>query len=210
MISAHRRVWRPLARRELGIADSVSNVIYQEERLKGDLLTSVRRGPTLFLASDYGGEHKGARFETLSFLLIDLQYYWLWEELRTRLRSHTLPNRRRMVFKSLSDRARRQAVVPFLRYANTLPGLLATIALDHGAIEILSEPLPESNDSPIGSLSNWSPSAFRKLSRVAQLGATLVAGMSAPGQNLLWVSDDDKIAPNREKLFEQPVSLGIT
>ncbi|MCX6096690.1 MAG: hypothetical protein NT125_08305 [Candidatus Bipolaricaulota bacterium] len=188
--------------------NSVSDVIRCEEWLKGDLLTSVRQGPTLLLASDYGGEHKGAQFETLSFLLVDLQYQWLWEELRTKLRKRSLLQRRRMAFKSLGDAARRRAVVPFLRYANTLPGLLATFALDRGAIDMLAELPPGSDDSGVGALSGWRLSPFRKLSCVAQLGATLVAGMSAPGQNLIWISDDDDIAPNRQKLFEATRTIG--
>jgi len=207
-VSAQIRVWRPLERPELGMANSVSDVICRQEWLKVDLLTSVRRGPTLFLASDYGGAHKGAHFETFSFLLIDLQYLWLWEELRTKLRKHTLLQRRRMAFKSLNDVTRWQAVVPFLRYANTLPGLLATFALDRGAMDIVSESPPESEDSVIGVLNDWKLSPFRKLSCVAQLGATLVAGMSAPGQNVIWISDDDDIAPNREKLFEATRVIG--
>jgi hypothetical protein len=200
--------WRRLARPELGVLNSISEVVAQEEWLKAAPLNSVRRGPTLFLGSDYGGEHKGAHFETLSFILIDLQYIWLWDELRTKLRKTLLPQRRRMAFKSLNDQARRRALVPFLRYANTLPGLLFTFALDQGAIDLLSWRPSSNSDLPFGPLSNWRLSSLQKLSRVAQLGATLVAGMSAPGQNLIWISDDDNIVPNRQKLIEATRVVG--
>ena len=183
-------------------------MIQQEEWLKGDLLTSVRRGPTLFLASDYGGAHKGAAFETLSFLLADSAYLWLWDELRAKLREKALPQKRRMSFKALNDRARQRALVPFLRYANTIPGLLATFVLDASASDLLSESQPPDGNTAFGSVGNWSESSFRKLSRIGQLGAMLVSGMSAPGQNLIWVTDDDEIAPNREKLFEATRLMG--
>jgi hypothetical protein len=160
MRSEERWIWKPLGRPEFGVANGISDVICQEEWLKGDLLTSVRKGPTLLLAPDYGGEHKAAEFETLSFLLIDLQYHWLWEELRNKLRKRALPQRRRLAFKSLSDKARWGAVIPFLRYANTLPCLLAIFALDRGAMEMLSDSPPEGENSAVGILSKWSLASF--------------------------------------------------
>jgi hypothetical protein len=202
MNGASDRIWKPLARPELGVPNGISDAIQQEEWLKGDLLTSVRHGPTLILASDYGGAHKSAAYETLSFLLGDAAYLWLWDELRSKLRKEMLPQKRRMSFKALNDGARRRALVPFLRYANTIPGLLATIILDTSAANMLSETQPINGKTAFGLVSQWSDNSFRKLSRIGQLGAMLVAGMSAPGQNLIWVTDDDEIAPNRDKLFE--------
>lgn len=195
-------VWKRLARPELGILDSISECIAQEEWLKGGRFTSVRRGPTLLLTSDYGGAHKESLYETISFLIIDLQYVWLWDELRVAVRSKFLRDDRRMGYKALNDRRRRDALVPFLRAANVLPGVLVTFVLNDRAGYLLSEDLPDECDSAIGSLSSWSKSSFHKLTRVGHLAALLVAGMSSPGQNVLWISDDDELAPNVEKLRE--------
>lgn len=208
MNGARDRIWKPLARPELGMPSGISDAIQQEEWLKGDLLTTVRRGPALMLASDYGGAHSGAAYETLSFLLADAAYLWLWDDLRAKLRGRMLQQNRRMSFKALNDGARRRALVPFLRYANTIPGLLATFVLDASAASMLSECRPIDGGTAFGSLSQWSDRSFRKLSRIGKLGAMLVAGMSAPGQNVIWVSDDDEIAPNSDKLFEATRMIG--
>ncbi len=199
-------VWRRLCRPEVGIPNSISDLIAREEWLKGDFLTSVRMGPTLFIASDYGGAHKGAVYETLSFLMADLTYVWLFDELRTKLRNEAVLKSRRMAYKSLGDRRRQEALVPFLRSGNTIPGLLMNIVLDKNASQLLSESYQPK--FAFGELSHWCKGSFEKLTRVGQLGAMLVEGMCAPGQNVLWISDEDEIAPNREKLFEATNVLG--
>jgi hypothetical protein len=195
-------VWQRLARPEFGLLNSISECIAGEEWLKRDRFTSVRRGQTILLTSDYGGAHKESLYETISFLVIDLQYAWLWDELRVALRKKFLRDNRRMGYKSLNDQRRRDALVPFLRAANTLPGLLVTFVLDNQATFLLSDDPPDKSDSAVGMLSGWSKSSFRKLTRVGHLAALLVAGMSAPKQNVIWISDDDELAPNVEKIRE--------
>jgi len=113
------RIWVPLNRPELGPLNSISNMIQREEWLNPGVLASVRRGPTLIVAGDYGGLQKGSEYETLSFVVADLAYLWLWDEFRTRLRSETLRDKRKLSFKKLGDQLRRKALIPFLRASNT-------------------------------------------------------------------------------------------
>lgn len=203
-------VWRPLGKPELGMTDSISDVIRQEEWRVGNLfLAATPRGSTLFVASDYGGEHKGASFHTFSFLVTDLAHLGLWERFRKELRSSTELKERRMGFKGMTDRVKQRSLEPFLRYANAIPGVLATFALNNEAKRILADVAPEDGKTAVGTISSWKAAAFQKLSCVGQLGAMLVAGLSAPDQDLIWVSDEDAIAPNREKLCDATQILGI-
>jgi hypothetical protein len=164
-----------------------------------DLLTSVRYGPTLLVAADYGGSHKESLYETLGFLVVDLAFIWLWDEFRQKIRKDYLGDGRKISFKDLRDRQRAKAIVPFLRASNTIPGLIIVFAIGKNLSNILSEPCPD-RDTSVIELSCWNKTSFSKLSRISILGALLVACMSAPNQNILWFSDQDEIAPNESKI----------
>ncbi len=202
------RVWKPLKKPEFGLANSISDLLWAEEFRVGDLLTSVRTGSTLFLIGDYSGYHRAATHEAISFLLADLEYLGLWDEMRIKIRSRARLGRRRMSYKALNDKRRRQALVPFLRAANVIPGLLATFVIDKKLTSRLSEKLPIGDQAVAAKLSSWDPKSFQKLTRVGLLGAMLVAGMSAPGQNVIWISDEDELAPNDEKIGDATKVLG--
>jgi hypothetical protein len=202
-------VWKPLNRPEFGLTDAISDVIRQQEWKEPDALTSIRRGPTLILTSDYGGDHKGSQYESLSFLIADFIYCWLWDEFRQKIRKDILGDSRRISFKALNDKRRGKALVPFLRATNTIPGLLITFLIDKKIARLFSESASEDNDrNSIVKLGKWNQRSFSKLSRIGHLGAMLVACMSAPSQNLIWITDEDEIAPNVEKLTEATKLIG--
>lgn len=196
-------VWNHLNRPELGILNSISNLIQAEEWLKPDLLTSVRHGTDLFVASDYGGEHKSSIYQSLSFIVVDLKFLWYWNEKRIELRKKFLKDSRRVSFKKLTENRRRQHLIHFLRVSNSIPGLLASFLIDKNIDSIFVE-TPESRE--IGALfidkDKWAPKSYEKLLRIGHLGSLIISGLSAPGQNLLWVTDQDEIVSNVEKHTE--------
>lgn len=49
---------------------------------------------------------------------------------------------------------------------------------------------------------HWRSGAFEKLLRIVHFASLLVAGLSAPGQDLLWFTDEDAIAPNDSRLYD--------
>lgn len=199
--------WEPLRRPELGPLDRISNLICREEWRDQELLTSVRRGPTLLIASDYGGAHRRFAYETLSFLVVDLAFVWLWDEFRRRIRKRLLRDGRRVAFKSLTERHSAGAVIPFLRASNTIPGLLITFCVSKNRTDLLSQPFPTEKQSVL-ELGDWDRTSFARLTRISALGAMLVACMSAPNQSVLWFTDQDAIAPNIPKLKEATAVTG--
>lgn len=201
-----KTIWKPLKRPDLGCINSISNVVWMEELKKVDRLTSVRNSPTLILASDYGGNHKGATHETISFLLADLNFLWLWDELRQKIRTPERLGDRRMSYKNLNDKRRRETLVPFLRYSSTIPGLLISFVIDKNILGILSESIPTDSVAIFGPVSKWKRHSFEKLTRVGLLGAMLISCMSAAGQNVIWLTDQDEIVPN-EKLHREATQL---
>jgi hypothetical protein len=102
-------IWRHLDRPELGFANAWSETVQALETRRIEALPDLRGANTLIVTSDYGGYHKGAKYETISFLLASLDGCGDWESKRVHLRTRLLPNGRRMSFKGLNDRHRRDA-----------------------------------------------------------------------------------------------------
>lgn len=209
MTALDAKVWRPINRPRFGVVDAISERIRTEEWRTPGLLTTTNRGPTLLVASDYGGEHRKSGFHSFSFLLADLAYLWYWDEKRTELRRHRLRQGRRLSYKKLqSDSDRARALVPFLRASNTIPGLLITFLISKKIDTLFSSSLEQPDVPPVVERSHWRSRPFEKLLRVAHLGSLVVSGMLGDGQNLLWVTDRDEIVPNDDRHVEACKLIG--
>lgn len=193
--------WGKIPPPQWGITASVDRVLRQLEIAEPSSLPDLSRGPALLMACDYSGHHKAASHEAFSFLLCDLQYCWLWDEMRSRTRQSYLRDHRRISFKDLNDRRRRLALKPFLHSADYIPGLLCTVLVhkefysNFDLLEVDRQDLP-----PF--LRPWALASVKKLFWVSHLGGLLFAGLSAPGQNLLWFTDEDDIAANAERVTD--------
>jgi hypothetical protein len=101
-----------------------------------------------------------------------------------------------MAFKAMNDVHRRRALVPFLHLANNLNAALVTFAVDkleRPAIEV-DEPLRDELE-PF-----WKPAVVDRLMWVIYLSAFLVSGLSAPGQDVMFIIDEDEVAANVPQL----------
>lgn len=98
-------------------------------RIVGAAIPGPFHGDEILSASDYGGTHPGSRFATYSFLFVDPQNSRSWFEAQRVVRKAHLADGRRMAFKSLNDRHRLEALPCFLRAADSLCGLLCTVAV---------------------------------------------------------------------------------
>jgi len=158
--------------------------------------------PTLLVASDYGGEHARAEYQTISVLLADLRgLIASWEPRRRDVRSRFANDGRRLSYKKLGDRQCAKMLLPFLSAANYLPGIVATFLIDR-RIKSFFRVARDRTEDLVVDPTTWKPKAFEKLLRVAHLGSLLIAGMSCERQNILWVTDHDAIAANLKKHAE--------
>jgi len=192
-------VWRPLNRPEFGVVDSISESVRKEERLDPHLLVSVSRGPTLAVVSDYAGDNSTFGFHSYSFLLADLAFAWYWDEVRRALRRSVLKDGRRLSYKKLqSDENRARCLVPFLRAANSIPGLLITLLVDK-RVKSLFKPDLDLGFPEAVPRNRWRAAQFEKLMRIAHFSALLISGLVGDQQRVLWVSDQDEIVPNNDR-----------
>ncbi len=190
--------WRPISDPRLGLATEVSQAVHEMDLADPTVLPDLRNASTILIASDYGGEHKGARYQTLSFVIADFEHCRTWNDARSAARRKYLPSRS-MSFKRLNDRLRWCALEPFLGAADQLDGLCVTFAIETSITTFFDGGVPV--DFSIGDLARyqgWEKQALEKLARVVHLISLFLAGMSRPGQKVLWLTDNDAIAGNQQ------------
>lgn len=187
--------WHPLGP-TFGIISGLSNIFHRLDLARPGGFPDLRIEPDLVVASDYSGDHAGAPYNTLSFLITNPAALVHWERARSRVRSAFLRDGRRVAFKNLGDRQRAQALPHLLRIADQLPGVLLTVAISKAAGSMF-EPVPK----PLPALAaRWSKHVLEHVLRCTHFISFLLAGLSRPGQNVLWVTDEDAIAANESHL----------
>lgn len=191
--------WNPDLTPAWGVTAGISNVIRRLEIAHIELLPNLHLGPTLVVASDYSGQHKEASHEAFSFLVADLAFCWLWNEKRQEARTTVLGDRRRMSYKALNDYRRKRALKAFLDAADWIPGVLATVLVHKRFIRSLT--LMRDDHLPLA-LTGWPVHVIRKLLFVSHLGALFIAGLSAPGQNVIWFTDNDDFVSNDKRIID--------
>lgn len=168
------------------------------DSLNADLLANrsefpfLTRGRTLLLVADFGGHHEKQHFDTYTFLILDLAKNQDWLAQQRQFRDAILPNRRRMSFKALNDGMRRQALVPFMQAAAGIEGYLAQFAISKAGGSFFTGPAEDEVGAEL--LKRWKPNVQERLLRVLHLSAFLLSGLSSPGQDVLWIIDEDDIA----------------
>lgn len=154
-------------------------------------------GPVVYIASDYSGSVKSHIYDVLSVLYLDLRQSSDWEHRRRLIRSQHLGDGRRMCFKSLNDRKRQTALVPFLDAANSIHGLALSLAVRKSIKNLCTdEPFFQECVDILQLNSGWRLASFERMVRVAHLISLLIGGLSQPRQDIFWISDQDDMFAN--------------
>ena len=160
-------------------------------------------GTHLISATDYSGTHSRSRFWVCSCLFADADLSPTWPALRLAVRKRFLNDGRRMAYKALNDRRRQQALPDFLRAADSLTGLLCTVAVDKSYKWMGSSPSVVQTLTRQGVLTaRWGAPAFEIMSRVVMLWALLLSCVCRPEQHITWITDEDDIAANDDRLTD--------
>lgn len=198
--------WRFGTDPRFGLMARLSESIGRIEARRPLALPDIRRSDTILVSSDYGGQHRSATHETLSFMLVDASRYGTTNADRRRIRMRLLGNRRTMSFKGLNDRRKRAALLPFLRVADRTPGLLVTVATNKAIKSLFGEVDDRVGRFPF--LQNWHHSRWERTLRIVHFVSFFIAGLSRKMQDVVWISDNDEIVANDRqrddflKLFE--------
>lgn len=173
-----------------------------------EALPDLSQASLLFAASDYSGEHARSAYRVYSILLADLRGSRGWELSRRSVRSRWLSDGRRMSYKALRDRRRQAALPHFLSAADLISGLLLTVLVDSRIDSMFHSPKEDRDDASVAVFSSWPRNSFEKLLRVVHLISLLLAGLSRPGQDVLWITDEDEIAANEQRLRQLVLGFG--
>jgi hypothetical protein len=160
-------------------------------------------GPTMLLASDYGGIDKKYRYHVSTILCADMEASIGWETLRRDVRSRYLSDGRRMSYKALNDNQKKRALVPFLAAAEHIHGLCLVIIVNKSIRHLcLNSAADYQKMREVAQLkAQWRDQALESLLRMTHLVGFVEGGLSQPGQNIYWISDEDS-------LFANPVRHG--
>ncbi|WP_438480848.1 hypothetical protein [Oleiharenicola lentus] len=189
--------WKGLPDEGLGLLGLLNQQIREQTDGHPDLLPDFDPSQPLLAFSDYSGSHAGASFDAYSFLLVQPDAFARWQPIREAVRLGLGMSHRRMSFKGLEDGVKARALVPWLRMFQEMPGFLATVLVEKtlgplGPVDQLQR------DEPVyGAVKRQ---VLERMLRVCHLLSVFIGGLSSPYQNLLWISDQDEIAPNPERL----------
>jgi len=187
-----------------GVGVCLADIFEKRLMRRPPLLLREGRGQQLMIVCDIGGSQRQQAFETFGFLIVDLDRNGSWLQRQHAFRQHILRHRRRIAFKALNDGVRRRALVPFLNLAETLVGVLVTFAIHKNERPSLSGG---------GALTEeltayWKLSVVDRVMWLTYLSAFLVSGLSAPGQDVLFIIDEDEVAANVKQLTKLTELLG--
>lgn len=164
-------------------------------------ISNLRSSKTLFCFSDYSGEEADADYAMYSFIIISGEQLQEWDSKRKKLRSEVLADGRRVSFKNYRDKLSANYIKEYLRLADELHGFLFTFAFHKNIKSIFASQAPPNNTHGLGvNVENWTTDTKEKTFRILHLISFCIAGLSNELQNIFWITDNDKITPNAERL----------
>lgn len=197
IIGERSRVWTHVDEPTLGVANAISCAFARFERQYVGGFPDLRRAKKLIIASDYSGDHREASHTAMSFLVTHDSSAEDWARAQLAIRAQYLTDGRRLSYKGLNDRHKHRALFPFLSTANRLSGLIVSVLIDKRLVSIFQRTGKLNVASPdMVDFSDWKSKSVERMLRVTHFASLLLRGLSAPGQDVLWVTDEDEIVAN--------------
>jgi hypothetical protein len=173
--------------------------------------------------SDFGGEHKGSRFTTYSFLLMAYDKVGPFEEQTRALREKydLLDPYSEFSFKDLTYGPRSRALDEFLWIVDHfIHGAVITIAIDRQIETVFGPSKKEAHTFLVDQLAamglgQWKGPVAEKVLRVCHSIAFFVGLTTRENQRLLWYCDNDAINEmtktrnfgDTQKIFQQALAM---
>ena len=155
-------------------------------------------GDVVLSGWDASGTHKTSNYTVHGFIVVDAYASRAWPSVVAALRGRFLPDARRMSFKGLNDRHRRELLVPFLEATECLSGVCCVVGVHKQYVEMATDAATRSL------FSGWTKGSRDKHVAEATLRAVLmwsllVSEVCAAVRALTWVLDEDELAANESR-----------
>jgi hypothetical protein len=198
-MTSEDQIWKPVKPSRVGLDffSQLNSYFENYEKKNPNCFPRLRGCKDIIIASDYSGEHEEVDFSAYSFLMFDWNASEQWSIASSDVRKRFLSEgNREMSYKRLADKCRQRALVPFLKAADHINGLVISLlvnkqigsVLESGGVAHLQQIAP--------SLANWKEGAVEKLYRIQTFLAFLHAGLCNPEQRTYWLTDNDQIVAN--------------
>lgn len=201
-------MWRRLHQPDLGLMKTFSDRIASLEERRPGNFPVFRPGVPLSVFSDYAGSHRTSSFDAYAFLIVQPDHLAEWDRARSEIRSALTLGRRRMAYKGLSDEIKLRALRPWLHAFDFLPGLLVTILIEKSLGSLFPADATKALQQALPEYSTLKRGTMERSFRVCHFLSVLIAGLSFPGQDILWITDQDEIAANDARLRLFTTSFG--
>jgi len=180
------------------LADQIRNI---------DELPDFRDDKSIFVMSDYGGEHKHAVFNTYSFLISSVDRLSAFKRETHVLREKHGLNApfKEFAYKDLAYGPIQRSLGEFLRISDqSVHGVLVTVSVEKSVPSLFG---PEKSAAQQGlvdllfanDLGQWGRGEAEKLLRICHPIAMFLALLTHSGQKFVWMSDRDAITDDGSK-----------
>jgi len=161
----------------------------------------ILNGNTIYITSDYSGQHKKSKYEIMSFLYTDIDNSISWIYNQRYMRQHILTDGRRISFKGMNDRTKMAALIPFLKASFQIRGVMLTIAVSKQINQLCSGPIFLQNTiKELELKGKWDIKSFDKMLFISNIVTTLIGGLSKSNQHIEWITDNDNFTSNNHKI----------
>ena len=196
------RIWMPVKANNVVFFDQLSRCFEKHEKKHPNCFPDLRRCSDIVIASDYSGEHKEIGFSAFSFLLFDWDASEQWSIMSSSVRNRFLSQgKREMAYKKLRDQNKQRALLPFLEAADQIKGMVITLLVSKRVKSVIEPGGHAHLQKIVPALAGWKSSTIEKLYRVQTLLVFLLAGLCDPHQRIYWLTDDDEIVANPDRLM---------
>ena len=162
---------------------------------------------SLFILSDFGGEHKEAAFATYSILICSYDKRLVFEAKMKQLREKYRLNEpwKEFAFKDLKYGPVSRSLTEFLDLAdNFVHGLLLTISVDKAIESLFGHKKRDAHNELIDlfrdhHLGEWKGEVAEKTLRVCHAIGIFMSLVAYSGQKILWLCDHDSINTDGNK-----------
>lgn len=195
--------WRSVVAAPRTVFGLLANEFAMMDQKYSNSLPDLRTSKTLLLCSDYSGEDSKAPYIVYSLLMTSIEAWAAWEPKRLQIRREYFTDSRRMSFKKLNDKQRERSLLPILTAADSLNGLIFSLAISKKCPPVFAASPPLDLKNPqFAAYRKWKPSVLNKAFLILHLSGLLLAGLAEAGQDLLWFTDEDAIAANDQRVIE--------
>ena len=201
MNSKHSR-WNLVSDPRHGFLNYFTDSIIKGLEENPNFLPDIKRGSTIFIGSDYGGGHSSATHNSMAFLFADIERCGHWLGIHKTIRNKYLPDGRRVSYKSLGDNLKKHFLIPFLHSANLIPGVIFLILIDK-RISDLFDNIDNIRSIPFFKrYSHWKSGVLKKAISANIFVSLFLGGLSRANQDVMWITDEDDIVANDDRLLE--------